>query len=530
MAKKLGEILIEMRYVSQEEVATALQAQKDGDSRKVGELLVENKACDEEQIAKGIARQGGLKYCQISKFNIPPEVVGLVPVEVAKERTMFPLKRGKRALTVAIENKLEFYDLEDLRFMLGVEVEPVIASRIEIVAAINRYYGEMIVEGDEGDLDEQISVRGGGEIDQGLDEDDAPIVRLVNQIIAEGVRKGASDIHIEPMEKRIRLRYRIDGRCQPQEDIPKRLQGALLSRAKIMAHCKPEEKRVPQDGRIKMRLGGREVDFRVSFLPSTHGESCVLRILDKENALVDLEILGMHQTDFNKFTRIIKRPNGIFLVTGPTGSGKTTTLYAALKRLNRPDIKIITAENPVEYNLEGINQAEVNHTIGRDFATILKAMLRQAPNIILVGEIRDEETASVGIQAALTGHLVFSTLHTNDAPSAVSRLTDMGVKPFLVASAVLAVLAQRLVRKLCKCKQVLDPRDVEEWELKAVGLRPEHIQGKTLYQPSGCEVCSGGGYKGRMGVYELMEMQANLRELVFAEAHQEIRRAAMEGA
>ena len=530
MAKKLGDILIEMRYVSQDEVAAALKAQKDGDSRKVGELLVENKACDEEQIAKGLARQGGLKYCQISKFNIPPEVVGLVPVEVAKERTLFPLKRGKRALTVAIENKLEFYDLEDLRFMLGVEVEPVIASRIEIVAAINRYYGEMIIDGDEGDLDDQISVRGDYEGDEDFDEDDAPIVRLCNQIIAEAVRKGASDIHIEPMEKRIRLRYRIDGRCQVQEDIPKRLQGALLSRAKIMAMCKPEEKRIPQDGRIKMRLGGREVDFRASFLPSTNGESCVLRILDKENALVDLEILGMHASDFNKFTRIIKRPNGIFLVTGPTGSGKTTTLYAALKRLNRPDIKIITAENPVEYNLEGINQAEVNHTIGRDFATILKAMLRQAPNIILVGEIRDEETASVGIQAALTGHLVFSTLHTNDAPSAVSRLTDMGVKPFLVASAVLAVLAQRLVRKLCKCKQPLDPRDLEPWELKAVGLRPEHLKGKTLYQPIGCDVCAGGGYKGRMGVYELMEMNPPLRELVFAEAHtQEVRRAAMEG-
>lgn len=531
MAKKLGEILIEMRYVSQDEVAAALAQQKGGDSRKIGDLLVELKACDEEQIAKGLARQGGLKYCQISKFNIPPEVVALVPVEVAKERTLFPLKRGKRALTVAIETKLEFYDLEDLRFMLGVEVEPVIASRIEIVAAINRYYGEMLIDDPDDDLEDQISVRGGGVAEDGdHDEDDAPIVRLVNQIIAEGVRKGASDIHIEPMEKRIRLRYRIDGRCQPQEDIPKRLQGALLSRAKIMAMCKPEEKRVPQDGRIKMRLGGREVDFRVSFLPSTHGESCVLRILDKENALVDLEILGMHATDFNKFTKIIKRPNGIFLVTGPTGSGKTTTLYAALKRLNRPDIKIITAENPVEYNLEGINQAEVNHTIGRDFATILKAMLRQAPNIILVGEIRDEETASVGIQAALTGHLVFSTLHTNDAPSAVSRLTDMGVKPFLVASAVLAVLAQRLVRKLCKCKQPLDPKDLEAWELKAVGLRPEHLKGKSLFQPTGCDICSGGGYKGRMGVYELMEMQANLRELVFAEAHtQDIRRAAMEG-
>jgi type IV pilus assembly protein PilB len=278
-------------------------------------------------------------------------------------------------------------------------------------------------------------------------------------------------------------------------------------------------------------MGGRDIDFRVNSLPATHGESVVLRILDKEKALVDLEILGLHPSDFEKFNKIIKRPNGIFLVTGPTGSGKTTTLYAALKKLNKPDIKIITAENPVEYNLEGINQAEVNHEIGRTFSIILKAMLRQAPNVILVGEIRDEETATVGIQAALTGHLVFSTLHTNDAPSSISRLTDMGVKPFLVASAILAILAQRLLRRLCaKCKEPIDWKELPDWQLASVGLKPEHLKGKQLYGPVGCPDCNNTGYRGRLGAYELMEMTPQIRELAFNEAHTaEIRKAALQG-
>ena len=534
MAKKLiGQILIEMGYVTQAEVDSALGEQKKaGGKKKLGEMLVEAKACDEEQVAKAIAHQHGLKYCQISKFTVPPDVVGAVAKEVAKEHSLMPLKKGKRSLVVAAENPLDFFALDNLRFQLGQEVEAVIASRMEILAAINKYYGETLGldEAMEG-LGEDIDLRGqhtGEEDDE--EGDDAPIVRLGNQIIAEAVKKRASDIHIEPMEKKVRLRYRIDGDCVEQEGIPKKLQGALLSRFKIMAKMKPEEKRVPQDGRIKMRLGGRDIDFRVNSLPATHGESIVLRILDKEKALVDLEQLGLHSTDYEKFNRIIKRPNGIFLVTGPTGSGKTTTLYAALKKLNKPDVKIITAENPVEYNLDGINQAEVAHEIGRTFSVILKAMLRQAPNVILVGEIRDEETATVGIQAALTGHLVFSTLHTNDAPSSISRLTDMGVKPFLVASAVVAILAQRLLRRLCaKCKEPVELKDVPEWQFAAVGMRPEHLRGRPLYGPVGCDDCNGGGYRGRMGVYELLEMGPQIRELAFQGAHtNEIRKAAIQ--
>jgi type IV pilus assembly protein PilB len=532
--KQLGAILIEMGYVSQSEVDSALAEQKKlGGKKKIGELLVEQKACDEEQVAKAIAHQGGLKYCQISKFSVPADVVSAVSKEAAKEHNIMPLKKGKRSLVVAAENPLDFFALDNLRFQLGSEVEAVIASRVEIIAAINKYYGETVgIEEAMANMGEDISQRNIGEPEDADGEggDDAPIIRLVNQIIAEAVKKRASDIHVEPMEKKVRLRFRIDGDCIEQEPIPKKLQGALLSRLKIMSKMKPEEKRTPQDGRIKLRLSGRDVDFRVNSLPATHGESVVMRILDKEKALVDLEILGLHSADFEKFNKIIKRPNGIFLVTGPTGSGKTTTLYAALKKLNRPDIKIITAENPVEYSLEGINQAEVNHEIGRTFGKILKAMLRQAPNVILVGEIRDEETATVAIQAALTGHLVFSTLHTNDAPSSISRLTDMGVKPFLVASAIVAILAQRLMRKLCgQCKAPLDLKEVPEWQLAAVGLRPEQVKGRNLMGPVGCENCNGNGYRGRVGVYELMEMGPAVRELAFNGAHTtEIRKAALQ--
>jgi type IV pilus assembly protein PilB len=536
VAKKLiGAILIEMGYVTQQEVDAALAEQKkQGGKKKIGEVMVELKSCDEEQVAKAVAHQHSLKYCQISKFTVPPDVVTAVKKEDAIENTIMPLKRGKRSLVVAAENPLDFFQLDNLRFKLGVEVEAVIASKLEIQAAINKYYGETVgIEDAVAAMGEDISQRNLANADdvEEAEGDDAPIIRLVNQIIAEAVKKRASDIHVEPMERKVRLRYRIDGDCVEQEPIPKKLQGALISRLKIMAKMKPEEKRTPQDGRIKLRLGGRDIDFRVNALPATHGESIVLRILDKEKALVDLEILGLHSTDFEKFNRIIKRPNGIFLVTGPTGSGKTTTLYAALKKLNKPDIKIITAENPVEYNLEGINQAEVNHEIGRTFSVILKAMLRQAPNVILVGEIRDEETATVGIQAALTGHLVFSTLHTNDAPSSISRLTDMGVKPFLVASAVVAILAQRLMRRLCnKCKEPIDLKQIPDWQFASVGLKPEQCRGKQLFGAVGCPDCNNTGYRGRMGAYELLEMTPAVRELAFNQAHTvEIRKAAIQG-
>lgn len=536
VAKRLGEILVELGEVTPGEVEEALSAQKNDEKmakRKIGEILVKQKACDNESIAKAIAIQCGKKYCNLKKFEVPQAVIDLVSKDVALKERFVPLKKGRRNLIVACANPMDFMVMEDLRFVVGHDLDFVISSEEAINEAIGKYYGEMLdLEAQFTEFTEQLEVKITGDEIDGLDagDEDAPIIKLVNQIIANGVSRGASDIHIEPMEKRVQVRYRIDGECQPQEPLPKKIQGAITSRIKIMGKMRPEEKRVPQDGNIKMNLGGRQVDFRVNCLPATHGESIVLRILDKEKALVDLEILGLHRSDFQKFESIIKRPNGVLLVTGPTGSGKTTTLYAALKRLNKPDIKIITAENPVEYSLNGINQAQVNHDIGFNFAKILKAMLRQAPNIILVGEIRDEETANTAIEAALTGHLVFSTLHTNDAPSSISRLTDMGVKPFLVASAVLAILAQRLVRKVCpNCKMKVDP-DPEM--VRAVGLRPEQLKGRKVCaaNPDGCSKCDSKGYKGRCGVYELMEMTPQLRELTFQNVTtEELKKAALAG-
>ncbi len=333
-------------------------------------------------------------------------------------------------------------------------------------------------------------------------------------MIAEASKQRASDIHVEPMEDRVRIRYRIDGLCQEVNAPPKRLQGAVLSRIKILAEMDIAEKRKTQDGRIRIRLGEKELDIRVSALPATHGESMVMRLLDKETGLVGLEQLGFHPEDYKRWKALIKRPNGIILVTGPTGSGKTTTLYAALKELNRPDVKIITAENPVEYNLAGINQAQVKANIGMTFQRILRAMLRQAPNIILVGEIRDPETAEIAIQAALTGHLVFSTLHTNDAPGALTRLIDMGVKPFLVASSIQASMSQRLVRMLCpQCKEP-DP-EPDATVLSGLNIDLEKVRGKTIYRAVGCDQCKDTGYKGRKGIFELMEMNSVMRDMIF---------------
>jgi type IV pilus assembly protein PilB len=382
-------------------------------------------------------------------------------------------------------------------------------------------------------LDDQVHLLEESEGAQGLeagegdlDADSAPIIRLVTMIINEAVKMRASDIHIEPMANRVRVRYRIDGVCRERDNIPKRMQGPVINRFKIMAGIDLAERRLPGDGRIKMNIAGSDVDFRVSTLPSYYGESVVLRILRPESAKLGIQSLGFESDAYAHFQRIIRRPNGVFLVTGPTGSGKTTTLYAAINELNRPDRKIITAEDPVEYNFTGVNQCQVNDQIGLTFASILRSMLRQAPNIILVGEIRDAEVAEVAIQAALTGHLVFSTLHTNDAPSAITRLIDMGVKPFLVASSIQAVMAQRLIRLICEdCKE--EYPDPDPRLLRLLGFRPEDIKGHTFYRGRGCNSCGGTGYHGRQGIFELMQMDTAMRELAFHRAPlNEMRKAA----
>ncbi len=495
---------------------------------RIGEALVAAGLADEEDVTKALATQHDMQYIDLDRNVVVPTVMELIPHDLIKRHLVLPLAREGNKLKIIITDPLDLETLDMLRFRLNCELEPCLASKSKM-----RSYIDQFVRSDMS-LDEQVhliedSVQGdlGADIkeDGGLDEQSAPIIRLVTMIITEAVKMRASDIHIEPMANRVRVRYRVDGVCLERDNIPKRMQGPVVNRFKIMAGINLAEKRLPGDGRIRMIVSGSDVDFRVSSLPSYHGESIVLRILRPDSAKLGIPSLGFEQDDYVRFQKIIRHPNGIFLVTGPTGSGKTTTLYAAINELNRPDRKIITAEDPVEYNFTGVNQVQVNEGIGLSFASILRSMLRQAPNIILVGEIRDLEVAEVAIQAALTGHLVFSTLHTNDAPSAITRLIEMGVKPFLVASSIQAVLSQRLVRIICaECKEKYDP---DPRLLRLLGFRQEDMQDATFVRGRGCSACASTGYKGRQGIFELMDMAGPLRELAFAKAPlSEIRRAA----
>ncbi|TET32626.1 MAG: type II/IV secretion system protein [Planctomycetota bacterium] len=516
---KIGQYLLKMKAVTQEQLKQALDHQK-SNGGKLGDALLELGLVDEKLLTKALAHQYKLKYIDLEAISIPAEVIESIPRETLLEHTIVPVKRSPAYIIIAMSDPLNYFVLDNLRFILNTEIKTVLATRSSILAALG-------VEGDGHDpadikseeealSEDDLSIKTGAEDDDAKGADDAPVIRLVHQIIANAVRQRASDIHVEPFEDELRIRYRVDGMCVKQDSPPKRLQGPIISRLKIMSRMQMEEKRRPQDGRIKAKILGKDLDFRVSALPTTWGESVVLRILDREASLVSLDQLGFHEDDYNRFRAIIKRPNGIFLVTGPTGSGKTTTLYAALKEINRPDVKIITAEEPIEYHLAGINQSQVNTRIGLTFSRIIRAMLRQAPNIILVGEIRDKITADTAIQAALTGHLVFSTLHTNDAPSALPRMIDLGVKPFLVSSGVLAIMGQRLLRLLCtKCRQIHSP---ELSELLSVSLSEEQVKDTTLYRPVGCPECNFSGYKGRKGIFELMRMSSIIREMTFNKA------------
>ena len=519
--KRLGAILRALGVINKQQLQEALQHQQENGC-KLGEALIELQYATQVQITQALARQFGLPYVDLSRGEIADDVIDAVPKSVVEEHNIVPVKKTPKSLIVAMTDPLDLFTLDNLKFILGCEVDCALTTPEAMSAAINRYYGvtdnaleemytaitETDIYGHDASIEEE-------EIHE-EEEEDAPVIKLVTLIINEALKNRASDIHIEPMSSKLRVRYRVDGICFEVDAPPKRLQPSILSRIKILSDMNIAERRIPQDGRIKLTLQGRDIDLRVSALPCNHGESVVMRILDKEKALVSLDDLGFHETDYERFQGIIKKPNGIFLVTGPTGSGKTTTLYAALSELNRPDVKIITAENPVEYNITGINQCQVRHDIGLNFSMILKSMLRQAPNVILVGEIRDYETAEIAVQAALTGHLVFSTLHTNDAPGALTRLIDMGVKPFLVSSAVQAVMAQRLIRRLCpKCKKTYDPTEAE---LATVGLTLQSVRGARIYQPAGCDDCKQGGYRGRMGIYELLQMSPAMRELTFHQA------------
>ena len=479
------------------------------------EALLEMGAAGEDVVFKAVAKAAGLPFVDPSKGRIPGDVVDLVRphLQVFLENRALPVLLKGGRLYVAVDDPVRTFVADNLGFLVGRDVVCAIAPPAALDRALEEIAGQG-GPGPEGGGREPAGARGPGAASAGDEDDqDAPIIRLVERSFGEALKMRASDIHVEPFEDRVRIRYRIDGVLRTVAEHPCHLHGPLVSRLKIMAGLDIAEKRKPQDGRILVQVEGRPIDVRTSVLPTNHGETVVMRLLDREANLLSLETLGFHPDDYLWFRRIIKRPHGIFLVTGPTGSGKTTTLYAALSELNRPDVKIITAEDPIEYHIQGINQCQVRHNIGLTFARILRSMLRQAPNIILVGEIRDRETAEIAVQAALTGHLVFSTLHTNDAPSALTRLIDMGIKPFLVAASVQAVMAQRLIRTLCpKCKEAYIPVPSE---LESIGLTPADAEGKTLYRPEGCPACEGTGYKGRKGIFELMEMDGTLREMVF---------------
>lgn len=470
-------------------------------------------------------------YVELEGLQIPNSVIELITESIARENIVIATDVDGDSVVVAMHNPNNVEVLDKLRFVLNRDIKVVMAPMESIQGAINRHYGQTETES----VDTMISEFTETEIEfteteakaavQGDEDDSAPIIRLANLIISEAMQMRASDIHIEPFEDRIRIRYRIDGSLIERDSPPKRLLGALLSRLKIMASMDISEKRRPQDGRIKTRMGSKEFDLRVSILPTNHGQAVVMRILDRDNIKIGIRNLGFSDENYRIFQNIIRRPNGIFLVTGPTGSGKTTTLYSALGELNRPDRKIITAEDPVEYYLPGINQVEVKHAIGFDFAKIIKAMLRQAPNVILVGEIRDTETGEMAVQASLTGHLVFSTLHTNDAPGSITRLIDMGVQPFLVASSLMAVMAQRLVRVVCnKCREPYQPTPEE---IDYFQLADDEIEEGEWVRGKGCTNCQHTGYSGRRAVFELMTMNSTLREMAFnSEPSQNIRRQA----
>jgi len=467
--------------------------------------LVELGLLSEMDAWKHLAKAVGLPFVDPGAAKIPERVLSLIPRELIEENRALPVVLKGNTLFIAIDDPERTWVLDNLGFMLEQTLKPALAPPSSFAKAMQRFLGSVAAR------ETEARDRAGGPGEE--EGEDAPIIRLVRKTIEEALEQRASDIHIEPYADQVRVRYRIDGVLHDAAWHPKSLQGPLTSRLKIMAALDIAEKRKPQDGRIQLKVQGREIDIRTAVLPSNHGETLVLRLLDKEKSLFSLEALGFVGDDFETFQRVIKRPNGIFLVTGPTGSGKTTTLYAALRELNKPDVKIITAEDPVEYNLSGINQCQVRKPIGLTFAKILRAMLRQAPNIILVGEIRDSETAEIAIQAALTGHLVFSTLHTNDAPSAISRLADMGVKPFLIAASIQAVLAQRLVRLLCPaCKEAYEP---SEQEVRSIGLDPSMLGDQPFFAAKGCDACSHTGYMGRKGIFELMRLDDEMREMIF---------------
>ncbi len=503
------QLLTERGFLTHDQIEAASKSMK-AENETTLDVLVSGGTIGEDEVLGTVADQFGLKYCHVNAEAINPEIVKEVPADIAKKYGVVPVVADDVSITVALSDPMGYDAIDSLRYVLhGRDVDAVVSPKSEVMAAMKKLY-------ESGDDGADVQTRDEfADLNADATGDDAPVVKLATMLIVNGIKMKASDIHLEPMEKEFRVRYRIDGALRKMDSPPKRLQGAIISRIKIMSKMKISEKRVPQDGRIQINVGGKDLDLRVSTVPTNHGESIVMRVLDKSNLALGLPQLGFLSDDQTTFERLIKLPDGVVLVTGPTGSGKTTTLYACLGQINTPDKKLITVEDPVEYQMSGINQVQVNKDVGLDFSAALRSILRQAPNIVMIGEIRDAETADIAMEAALTGHLVFSTLHTNDAPSAVTRLLDIGVKPFLVASALRAAMAQRLVRAICEqCREAYTPTDRE---LKMLGQFSSTLPDK-MYHGAGCDRCGKSGYKGRKGIFEIFKVDDTIQRLIFDHA------------
>jgi type IV pilus assembly protein PilB len=526
--RRLGDLLVADGLLTQAQLQKALAEQK-GSTEKLGSILIKLGFINEEQLIGFLSRQYGVPSITLSQLEIDPGVLRLVPAPIAKKYEIIPVRRMGNSLAVAMADPTNVFALDDIAFMTNLQVLPLVASQSAIRKAIDRHYESKtdaiasamqdmsadfanleVVEGEE-ETGTKVDV-----IELKESADEAPVVKLVNMVLVDAIQKGASDIHFETYEKVFRIRFRMDGVLHEMLSPPKRLESAILSRIKIMSNLDIAERRLPQDGRIKLRYSTREIDFRVSTLPTIFGEKAVLRILDKDALQLDLTKLGFDPWSLEKFNGAIHQPYGMVLITGPTGSGKTTTLYSAIHSINSPDVNIMTAEDPVEYNLKGVNQVQINEGVGRTFAAALRSFLRQDPDVILVGETRDLETAQISIRAALTGHLVFTTLHTNDCPSTIARLLDMGIPPFLVSSSLLLILAQRLGRKVCVgCKE---PYEVDAQTLVPYGHAATGSGRVTLYKGKGCPACSFTGMKGRVAIYEVMPISDELRDAILRSA------------
>ncbi len=523
MSNKLGELLVKNETITPEQLSSALKEQEES-GRMMGSILVGMGALKDSDLLQFLSEQHGVPSIKLSEFQIDPEVLKIIPAGVASKYQVMPISAKDSTLTVAMIDPGNIFALDDIKFLTGYRVEALIAAENSVNEAIEEYYR---VE-DAADADYLEDLLAGLETEgveylesnENVDlssleheSEEAPVIKLVNGILTDAITRGSSDIHIEPYEKSFRVRFRIDGSLYEVMKPPLKMKNAITSRIKIMANLDIAERRLPQDGRIKLKFGkGRDMDYRVSVLPTLFGEKIVLRLLDKSSLQLDMTKLGFGKKQLDFFKEAIHKPFGMVLVTGPTGSGKTTTLYSAISDLNKTSENISTAEDPVEYNLEGINQVQMHEGIGLTFASALRSFLRQDPDVILVGEIRDFETAEIGIKAALTGHMVLSTLHTNDAPSTVNRLLNMGIEPFLVSSSINLILAQRLARKICnKCKE---PVEISENMLKKLGVTPEQYEGVTFYEGKGCDDCNNSGNKGRIALYEVMPMYEPIKELV----------------